>query len=110
MGENKPPGRWTAKERAALVMRILAGELSMEEAALDYGLKVARIRDWKNRFLKGAARALRRLPNRSGLLQFPASRLPRVGLRSRGKDVSIPRPTSPSKNAQTPWRSCCSRV
>lgn len=66
MGEDKPPGRCTAKERAALVLRILGGELSVEEAARDCGLKVLLVRQWKNRFLRGATRALGAPPKPTG--------------------------------------------
>jgi transposase-like protein len=54
------PQRWTAKRRVALVMSILKGETSAQEAARKHGLTVAE--DWKARFLDGAENALRSRP------------------------------------------------
>ena len=39
--------RWTAKRRSALVMSIIKGETSAQEAARKHGLTVAEIEDWK---------------------------------------------------------------
>ncbi len=37
----EPIERWTGKRRAALVVRVLKGETSVAEAALQHGLSVA---------------------------------------------------------------------
>jgi len=54
--------RWTAKRRSALVLSILRGETSSQEAARQHGLTVAEVEDWKERFLSGAENALRSQP------------------------------------------------
>lgn len=54
--------RWTAKRRAALVVSILKGEVSVPEAARKHGLKVAEVEEWQERFLLGAENALRSRP------------------------------------------------
>ena len=37
MGQDEPIERWTAKRRAALVLRVLKGETSIAEAARNMG-------------------------------------------------------------------------
>lgn len=54
--------RWTAKRRVALVLTILRGETTSQEAARQHGLTVAEIEDWKEKFLSGAENALRSKP------------------------------------------------
>jgi transposase-like protein len=54
--------RWTAKRRTALVMEILKGATSTQEAARKHGLKVSEIEGWRDRFLAGAENALRSRP------------------------------------------------
>ncbi len=54
--------RWTAKRRAALVVEILRGDLSVAEAARRHGLTVAEVEEWRERFLAGAENALRSRP------------------------------------------------
>ncbi|MEC4672064.1 MAG: helix-turn-helix domain-containing protein [Nitrospirota bacterium] len=54
--------RWTAKRRAALVLRILKGQTSVAQAARQHGLTVAEVEDWQDRFLFGAENALRARP------------------------------------------------
>ncbi|RLD95182.1 MAG: transposase, partial [Aquificota bacterium] len=54
--------RWTAKRKAALVLSILRGETSIQEAARKQGLTVAEVEDWKERFLLAAENALRSRP------------------------------------------------
>ncbi len=54
--------RWTAKRRAALVLDLLRGEVSVAEAARKHGLTVAELEDWRERFLSGAENALRSRP------------------------------------------------
>jgi len=57
-----PIERWTAKRRAALVVSLLKGETSVAEAARRYGLTVAEVEDWREKFLLGAENALRTRP------------------------------------------------
>ena len=54
--------RWTAKRRSALIISILRGEVSEQEAARQHGLTVAEIQDWREKFLAGAENALRSKP------------------------------------------------
>jgi len=54
--------RWTAKRRAALVLAILRGETSTQEAARKHDLTVAEVEEWKDRFLLAAENALRSRP------------------------------------------------
>jgi transposase-like protein len=54
--------RWTAKRRPALVVSIIKGETSVQEAARKHGLKVAEVEDWRDRFLVAAENALRSRP------------------------------------------------
>ena len=42
---------WTAQERLALVMRILRGEISIEQASRDYRMPGAEIESWRDEFL-----------------------------------------------------------
>ena len=54
--------RWTAKRRVALVLTILRGETSAQEAARRHGLTVAEVEDWQDKFLSGAENSLRSKP------------------------------------------------
>ncbi|WP_129677495.1 DUF1153 domain-containing protein [Candidatus Chloroploca sp. Khr17] len=54
--------RWAAKRRVALVLEILRGETTADEAARRHGLTVAEIEQWNERFLGGAENALRSRP------------------------------------------------
>jgi hypothetical protein len=54
--------RWTTKRKTALVLNILKGDISAQEAARQNGLTVAEIEEWKDRFLLGAENALRSRP------------------------------------------------
>ena len=54
--------RWTAKRRPALVLSILCGETSVQEAARRHDLTVAEVEGWKDRFLLAAENALRSRP------------------------------------------------
>ena len=45
-----------------MVMSILKGETSIQEAARKHGLTVAELEEWKERFLGGAENALRSRP------------------------------------------------
>jgi hypothetical protein len=50
--------RWTAKRRTALVLQLIRGETSAQEAARKHGLTVAEVEDWRDKFLAGAENAL----------------------------------------------------
>lgn len=54
--------RWTAKRRTALVLSIIRGETSTQEAARKHGLTVAEVEDWREKFLSAAENALRSKP------------------------------------------------
>jgi len=54
--------RWTTKRKSALVLSIIKGETSIQEAARQHGITVAEIEDWKDRFLLAAENALRSRP------------------------------------------------
>ncbi len=54
--------RWTTKRKTTLVISILKGDISTQEAARQNGLTVAEIEEWKDRFLLGAENALRSRP------------------------------------------------
>ena len=54
--------RWTAKRRAALVLSILRGETTAQEAARKHSITVGEVEDWKDRFLNGAENSLRTRP------------------------------------------------
>ncbi|MBP3731364.1 MAG: hypothetical protein J6I40_07850 [Mailhella sp.] len=51
-----------AKRKGALVLSILRGHTSIQEAARTHGLTMAEIEDWKDKFLLGAATSLRSRP------------------------------------------------
>ena len=61
--------RWTTKRKASLVLSILKGETSIQEAARQHGMTVAEIEDWKEKFLLGAENALRTRPKDDEALQ-----------------------------------------
>ena len=54
--------RWTARRRSALVISILKGETSVQEAARKHGLTVAEIEEWRDRALLAMENALRSRP------------------------------------------------
>jgi hypothetical protein len=60
--------RWTAKRWVALVVSIVRRETPVAEAARKYGLTVAEIEEWQERFLAAAENALRSRPNDDGAL------------------------------------------
>ena len=61
--------RWTAKRRSALVLSILRGETSAQEAARKHGLTVAKIEWWQERYLLAAENALRSRPRDEEVLK-----------------------------------------
>ena len=64
VGERNQDGlqRWTTKRKAALVLSLLKGETSIQEAAQQHCLTVAELEEWKERFLLAAENALRARP------------------------------------------------
>jgi transposase-like protein len=60
--QNEIEQRWTAKRRSALVVTILRGETTSQEAARKNDLTVAEIEGWKENFLLGGENALRSRP------------------------------------------------
>ncbi len=64
-GENEPFGRWTAQRKAAIILEILKGQLSVPEAACKYGFTQGEYRKWADEFMRGGIDALK--VNRKGL-------------------------------------------
>jgi len=62
MGQEGPIERWTAKRRAALILRVLKGETSVAEAARQHGFTVVEVEGWQEQFLRSAENGLRRRP------------------------------------------------
>lgn len=64
MGEKseKTIKRWTAKRRTALVLEILRGQTTVQEASRQHGLKVSEIQHWRDEFLSAGENALRSKP------------------------------------------------
>lgn len=60
--EEVPVVRWTAKKRCALILSILKGETTPQEAARKHDLTVAELEEWKEKFLAAAENALRSRP------------------------------------------------
>ena len=54
--------RWTTKRKAVLVLSIIKGETSIQQAARQHDITVAELEDWKERFLLAAENALRARP------------------------------------------------
>jgi transposase-like protein len=54
--------RWTAKRRVALIVSILKGETSVQDAAGQHGLTIIELQKWRDRFFLGAENALRERP------------------------------------------------
>lgn len=55
--------RWTAKRRKALVLSIIKGETSAQEAARKHGLTVADVEKWLELALAGMENQLRSRPH-----------------------------------------------
>jgi hypothetical protein len=51
--------RGTVRRSAALIISLLKGATTAVEVARRHGLKVAEVEEWRDRFLLGAANALR---------------------------------------------------
>ena len=54
--------RWTAKRRTALVLEILRGETTINEAARKHDLKPSEIQHWQETFLAGGENSLKSRP------------------------------------------------
>ena len=67
--EEESVQRWTAKRRANLVLSILKGETSVQEAARKHGLRVAEVEDWRDRYMLAAENALRSRPRNEEALK-----------------------------------------
>ena len=50
-------GKWTGERRAALVVKLLRGETSPEEASQRHGVTFDQLQEWKSWFLTGSGRA-----------------------------------------------------
>jgi transposase-like protein len=92
--------RWTAKRRAALIIRLLKGETTAAEAVRRHELKVAEVEEWRDRFLFGAGNALRaRQKEDEALREEEINRLKRkVGELTMDLDIlreAARRPTTP---------------
>jgi len=61
--------RWTARRRVALVLSLLKGETSAQEAARQHGLTVAEVEDWRDKFLLAAENGLRSRPRNEEALK-----------------------------------------
>ena len=53
--------RWTTKRKAALVLSIVKGDTSNQEAARQHGLTVAEIEDWKGDIVNSCGRESERV-------------------------------------------------
>lgn len=54
--------RWTARRKSALVLSLIKGETTAQEAARKHGLTVAELEDWREKALAGQENALRSRP------------------------------------------------
>jgi transposase-like protein len=61
--------RWTAKQLAALVLKVLKGDTSVAETARQHGLKVADVEQWQDQYLRAAENGLRRRPKDEEVLK-----------------------------------------
>ena len=57
-----PIKRWTAKRRTALVLEILRGQTTVQDASRKYDLKISDIQHWRDEFLSAGENALRSKP------------------------------------------------
>lgn len=67
--QSEPIERWTAKQRANLVLQILKGETSGPGAARRHGLTMAPVEWLAGSVLRGAENSLRRRPKDGTLLR-----------------------------------------
>lgn len=69
--------RWTAQRKAAIILEVLKGQISVPEAARRYGFTQGEYRKWADEFMRGGIDALK--VNRKDLrasivLKFAASK------------------------------------
>ena len=57
--------RWTAQRKAAIILEVLKGQISVPEAARKYGFTQGEYRKWADEFMRGGIDALK--VNRKGL-------------------------------------------
>jgi transposase-like protein len=57
--------RWTAQRKAAIILDVLKGQISVPEAARKYGFTQGEYRKWADEFMRGGIDALK--VNRKGL-------------------------------------------
>jgi transposase-like protein len=57
--------RWTAQRKAAIILEVLKGQISVPEAARKYGFTQGEYRKWADEFMRGGIDALK--VNRRGL-------------------------------------------
>jgi len=57
--------RWTAQRKAAIILEVLKGQISVPEAARKYGFTQGEYRKWADEFMRGGVDALK--VNRRGL-------------------------------------------
>ena len=57
--------RWTAQRKAAIILEVLKGQISVPEAARKYGFTQGEYRTWSDEFMRGGVDALK--VNRRGL-------------------------------------------
>ena len=57
--------RWTAQRKAAIILEVLKGQVSVPEAARKYGFTQGEYRKWADEFMRGGVDALK--VNRRGL-------------------------------------------
>jgi transposase-like protein len=57
--------RWTAQRKAAIILEVLKGQISVPEAARRYGFTQGEYRKWADEFIRGGVDALK--VNRKGL-------------------------------------------
>lgn len=62
MNDDTPIQRWTARRRRELILSIIKGSTSVQEAARKHDLTVAEIEQWIDRAMDGMENSLRTKP------------------------------------------------
>ena len=60
--ENQEVKRWTAKRKASLVVEVLQGKISINQAARQYDLQPSELESWVSEAQRGMENALRAKP------------------------------------------------
>ena len=81
--------RWTTKRKTSLILSLLKGETSIQEAARQHGLTVAELEDWKERFLLAAENAFRARPRDEEALKDEQIKRPKQKIGDLGMDMDI---------------------